>query len=61
MLGCGGERDVVRERVVAHLYLGIGGFDFVGLERRTAYKTGIGYHAKTPDIYFIRVAIEVSI
>jgi hypothetical protein len=48
---------MVREGVITHLYLGVGGLYVVGFERRAAYKTSIGDNPQAPNIYFVGVSV----
>lgn len=48
---------MVREGVIAHFYFGIGSFDVVGFERRTANQASISNNPQTPDIDFVGVPI----
>ena len=42
MFGGGGQGDMLREGVVAHLDSIVGGLDIIGLEGRPSNHTGIG-------------------
>ena len=46
---------MLRERVVAHLNLGVRSLDVVGLKRRASHDAGVGDDPQTPDVNFVRV------
>lgn len=48
---------MVREGVITHLYLGVGGLYVVRFERRATYKASIGDNPQAPDIYFVGVPV----
>lgn len=45
--------DMVRKRVIAHLYFAISSLHIVGFKRRAANQTGVRYHSQTPDVHLI--------